>query len=109
MGSVERGRHAPVGIIHADERDAERRKQRARDERERNPRIGADFGQAGQAVRIGDVAQAIPVVDVQRGKEADRPFSVQALDQIAALLLADPTQQRQRHGVQLLALGSDYV
>ena len=109
VGSVERGRHAPVGIIHADERDAERRKQRARDERERNPRIGADFGQAGQAVRIGDVAQAIPVVDVQRGKEADRPFSVQALDQVAALLLADPTQQRQRHGVQLLALGSDHI
>ena len=109
VGSVERGRHAPVGIIHADERDAERRKQRARDERERNPRIGADFGQTGQAVRIGDVAQAIPVVDVQRGKEADRPFSVQALDQVAALLLADPTQQRQRHGVQLLALGSDHI
>ena len=47
--------------------------------------------------------------DVQRGKEADRPFSVQALDQVAALLLADPAQQRQRHGVQLLALGSDHV
>ena len=69
VGSIERGRHAPVGIIHADERDAERRKQRARDERERNPRIGADFGQTGQAVRIGDVAQAIPCL-LYTSKEA---------------------------------------
>ena len=80
VGSIERGRHAPIGIIHADERDAERRKQRARDERERNPRIGADFGQTGQAVRIGDVAQAVPVVDIQRRKEADGALAIQTFN-----------------------------